>query len=532
MREISCSFLSPEPEVTLVSAFPRPFDVAVAAARTCYSSSGIVTAEQVAGDDLPEEAARQRARERRDALAQEIFRAGHHTVFQHAHFQFALRNVSRQFVWSFLHSHPFYNSEQVSQRYVPVKPGYYAIPPLSGEALAVYEETVRSQFAAYHALKERLKGPASREYFRRFPARARHPEKWQRDIERKAMEVARYVLPIATFTYLYHTVSALTLLRYHRMCRLLDAPLEQQMVVEKMVRCLLAYSPEHQCLLEEPISLEETPEFTFFHRAKEGDVSSASFRREFDASLEGRISKLVGWKTNNETLLADSVREVLGLPKSALTDDEAIHLALDPRRNPLLAQTLNVTTHGKLTRCLVHPAYTFRKRLSHAADSQDQRHRTTPASRPALALHVDSDPDYVVPELVNTDEECTRRYRQSMEQSWEGMRRLRTLGVPQEFALYLLPNALCIRFTESADLLSLRHKHAMRLCYNAQEEIWRASLEEVQQIQQVNPRIGAFLLPPCRLRALANQHPPCPEGTRFCGVPVWRYEVQEYRRLI
>ena len=43
---------------------------------------------------------------------------GHHTVYQHAHFEFGLENVSRQFVWSFLHAHPFYNSEQQSQRYV------------------------------------------------------------------------------------------------------------------------------------------------------------------------------------------------------------------------------------------------------------------------------------------------------------------------------------------------------------------------------------------------------------------------------
>ena len=57
----------------------------------------------------------------RDRIARSIFEAGHHTTLQHAHFQFALSGVSRQFLWTFLHSHPFYNSEQVSQRYVEVK---------------------------------------------------------------------------------------------------------------------------------------------------------------------------------------------------------------------------------------------------------------------------------------------------------------------------------------------------------------------------------------------------------------------------
>ena len=59
-----------------------------------------------------------------------------------------------------------------------------------------------------------------------------------------------------------------------------------------------------------------------------------------------------------------------------------------------------------------------------------------------------------------------------------------------EFAAYLLPNAVAIRFTESADLLNLHHKCAMRLCYIAQEEIWRASLDEALQIREVIPRIG------------------------------------------
>ena len=48
----------------------------------------------------------------RESIGPLTFEAGHHTVYQHAHFEFGLENVSRQFVWSFLHSHPFYNSEQ------------------------------------------------------------------------------------------------------------------------------------------------------------------------------------------------------------------------------------------------------------------------------------------------------------------------------------------------------------------------------------------------------------------------------------
>ncbi len=170
--------------------------------------------------------------------------------------------------------------------------------------------------------------------------------------------------------------------------------------------------------------------------------------------------------------------------------------------------------------------------MSHAGDSQNQRHRMTPASRPILETHLTSEPDYVTPPLVLTDEAARLKYVEAMGIAWDGFHRLRSLGVPDQFALYLLPNAVNIRFTESANLLDLRHKHAMRLCYNAQEEIWRASLDEALQIREVNPRIGRHLLPPCNLRQMAGMTPICPEGSRYCGERVWTYRLEDYQRTI
>ncbi|MGH8103502.1 MAG: FAD-dependent thymidylate synthase, partial [bacterium] len=157
-------FLSEEPEVVLVNGFTRAFDNAVAAARTCYSAKGIITPEEVAGELATDPEKAEEIRRRRVELAKDIFEAGHHTVFQHAHFQFALNRVSRHFVWSFLHSHPFYNSEQVSQRYVEVKPDTYFVPMLDGESREVYEGCVAMQMDAYHRLIELLTAPAGAEY--------------------------------------------------------------------------------------------------------------------------------------------------------------------------------------------------------------------------------------------------------------------------------------------------------------------------------------------------------------------------------
>lgn len=524
------AFRSPAPIVTLVNCFDRPFENAVATARTCYSAKGIVTPEQVGA-----------APEVRDRIATSTYEAGHHTTLQHAHVQFAITNVSRQFIWTFLHSHPFYNSEQVSQRYVRVHPDAMAVPPLEGEALAVYERTLAQQTSAYERLIELLTPPVEDLYYKIFPARAPrspaagmasepHPmaKRW---IPKKAQEIARYVLPVATFAYLYHTVSVLTLLRYYRLCQQPDAPTETRIVVEAMVRQLLAFDPLFETILEEPLPLEETLEARFWEGMGESSCQ-ASFVREFDAELEGRTSKLVSWKPDNEALLAGAVREVLGVPRSALDDEQAIALVMDPASNTYFGEALNLTSLSKLSRTLVHPHYTFRKKLSHTADSQDQRHRMTPGSRPLLYAYLGDEPDYITPQLVLLSEPARRLYDETMALTWDAIRRLRSLGTPAEFCAYLLPNAVAVRFTESADLLSLHHKLKMRLCYNAQEEIFAASRDEALQIQEINPVIGRYLGAPCTLRQAAGTRPYCPEGDRYCGVPVWKLSIAEYDRIL
>jgi len=511
---------SAAPRVRITRRFEAPFSTILTAARTCYSSKGVVRDEDLKPGG--------------EGLARELHAAGHHTTIEHAYFQFSLENVSRQFLWSFLHAHPFYNSEQVSQRYVKVKPDACFVPPLHGEALDVYREGLEQQFAFYRELMERLHPLAADAYDARFPARKRRRDRYGKEIEKKAREIARYVLPVATFAYLYHTVSALTILRYWRMCGQPGVAHEQRLVVGMMVEALLEADPRYLMLVEEPIPAEETPEAKFF--AGRPALGAAGVRKEFvaefDRSLGGRVSKLVDWKARGEEELARAVREVLGLPSSALSDDEAIELAVAPSRNAILGESLNVTTLDRLTRAMHHPGYTFRRKISHTADSQDQRHRTTPASRPILAAHATGEPDFVTPGLVRQDPAVQARFEEMMERIWERIGRLARLGVPDEFALYLLPNAVAVRYTESTDFLALRHKLVMRLCYLAQEEIWRASVDEAQQVLEVHPRLGRHLLPPCGVRKEAGTTPWCPEGARFCGEPVWDYDLDAYRRVI
>ena len=213
------------------------------------------------------------------------------------------------------------------------------------------------------------------------------------------------------------------------------------------------------------------------------------------------------------------MRRVLG--RVDLSDDEALALALDPAKNPYRLETLNVSTHSPLMRTLAHAHYTFRKKLSHTADSQDQRHRMVPGSRPLLSRSVPARVDVIEPELIRDDPACHALFTEAVEAAWDARARLLARGVAPELALYVLPNALAIRFEESGALLDLLHKWTMRTCLNAQREIWQASMDEIAEVRAVHPELVRHVGPPCFVRS-GLVRPRCTEGTHFCGVPVWR----------
>jgi thymidylate synthase ThyX len=501
--------LTGPPVVTLRSASAHPYDGAIAAARTCYSPR-VVGPEEVTPSQ-------------RDSIGPLTFEAGHHTVYQHAHFEFGLENVSRQFVWSFLHSHPFYNSEQSSQRFVRLDETRAYVPlGLSPEARAVYDRAVEGAWEAYRRLSELLKEGTLRilSDLRHLTPGAsdKRRKKVQREAEKKAIETARYVIPVAAFTSMVHTVSGIVLHRLWRMMRTGDAPREGEPVVAAMVARVKELDPAFfERVGEGPLAADQVVEARLPRLAAGGDAEAA----RLDALLGGRTSLLVDFTARGEETTAEAVRAVFGATPDTLPDPEALERALDPSQNRYRLETLQLAVHSPLTRALHHSSYTFLKKLSHTADSQDQRHRMVPGSRPLMTMTDTARPDYVTPPLVAADPRALAVYQEAMARAWAAKNRLLELGVPLESALYVLPNAKALRFHESGSLLYLAHKWVMRTCFNAQEEIYRASMDELEQVRAVHPRLVRHMGPPCVLRH-GRITPTCTEGEHFCGVPVWR----------
>ncbi len=361
------------PRVTLRNSFDHPFDSAMAAARTCYSPR-LIGPEEI-------------TEKQRVNIGSSTYFGGHHTVYQHAHFEFGLENISRQFVWSYLHAHPFYNSEQQSQRYVRLDlPQAYVpaeAPGFGAAERAIYEKAVARAWEHYRELTRVLE-PTTREILNDIwhvgaMSHARRVQKVERQSEKRAIELARYVLPVAAFTTMVHTLSGIVLYRLWRMCAASDTPTEARQVVGEMVARVRESDPEFLDRFgNEPLDVA-----TEFEAApRDGE----EFAREFDARLAGATSRLIDYSPRAIESMAEAYRGVMSLRAEECSDAEALDRMLNPARNPYRRETLNVGVHAPTMRPLDHAHFTFAKKISHTADSQDQRHRMVPGSRPLLTL--------------------------------------------------------------------------------------------------------------------------------------------------
>lgn len=443
-------------------------------------------------------------------------------------FEFELENVSRAVLHDFLHAHPFYNTSQQSQRYVRLVEPRFTVPPFKQtEIRRLFERGVQESWNVYTELTDLLADElAGQRQLEQLGMAGKR--KMQREIQERAMEAARYALCVAFHASLIYTIDGVTL---WRLVRLQNLTWEAAHIVQQMVSQVQAIDPWFfEQLNRYPVpKSEDLPERQVIHVAPD----DAEFQREFDGGLAGLKSRLVDYTPNAEGMIAQAVRVVLRLPGSRLSDDAALELALNPAKNPYFLDPLNLTMAAPLAKALGHAQYSFQKKLSHVADSQNQRHRTIPSSRAVSILMNPMTPDYVMPALIARTREARERFEAWMREVWQIRNACREAGALAEYANYLLPQGTAIRMIETGALMHLWYKFVNRSCLRAEEEIWLTTMQEIEQIRAVHPRIGEKLGPPCFVRKLAHQGQEleeelgkvryCNQGRLYCRQPVWSF---------
>ena len=152
-----------------------------------------------------------------------------------------------------------------------------------------------------------------------FPGRAkakgRQAERRFADaVQKRAQEVARYVLPLATPAHLYHTINGLTLLRYHVLASQPDVPSEVRAIVDRMVAEVLAVDPYFLGAPGFPLDLRlldtgETLEARALDEWRgalaQPEAETAAARDAFDEALGPYDSRLIGYDADAERVMAE-----------------------------------------------------------------------------------------------------------------------------------------------------------------------------------------------------------------------------------
>lgn len=106
---------------------------------------------------------------------------------------------------------------------------------------------------------------------------------------------------------------------------------------------------------------------------------------------------------------------------------------------------------------------------------------------------------YVTPKTISGKPDALNRYQELMNEINSAYEELQSLGVPNEDARMVLPNACCTTFEVSFNLRSLMHFMNERLCTRAQWEIRELAQKMRDEVLVYFPELMDYLVPKCEM---------------------------------
>ena len=216
--------------VILLAYTPNPEHTVAAAAKLCYSSSGITTLNENLTD------------EKAAAFVEMLSEIGHESPIEHASFTFGIEGVSRSLLAQ-ITRHRMASFSVKSQRYVREGSFEYVTPPEIAaipEAKELYDDIMAEDQKRYDRLTELLK----EKHIKTFLAEGKDEKTADRLAEKKAIEDARFVLPNACETQMVMTMNARSLMNFFKIRCCKRAQWEIQDVANQMLALVSKVAPE------------------------------------------------------------------------------------------------------------------------------------------------------------------------------------------------------------------------------------------------------------------------------------------------
>lgn len=215
--------------VKLLSYTPEPEKLIAAAAKLCYSKSGI---EDILENLTPENTG---------SFIQMLLDMGHESPFEHVSFTFGIEGVSRSLLAQ-ITRHRIASYSVKSQRYVSEKNFEYITPPEIAdipEAAEIFSDAMAAAGDYYIQLADILK----EKHYQSLINEGLDEKTARRSAEKRAIEDARFVLPNACETKMAVTMNVRSLYNFfaHRCCN--RAQWEIRFLADEMLRLVKEKAP-------------------------------------------------------------------------------------------------------------------------------------------------------------------------------------------------------------------------------------------------------------------------------------------------
>ncbi|HOP09397.1 MAG TPA: FAD-dependent thymidylate synthase [Candidatus Methanofastidiosa archaeon] len=159
-----------------------------------------------------------------------------------------------------------------------------------------------------------------------------------------------------------------------------------------------------------------------------------------------------------------------------------------------------------------HIKFTFSvEGVSRACTHQLVRHRVASYTQQSQRYVRIEDLNPVVPPTIGANDEANKVYLEEIERIKGTYSRLVQMGIPNEDARFILPNAATTNIVVTMNARELRHFFKFRCCERAQWEIRDVANRMLDSCKAVAPRIFKKAGPTC----VCEGH--CPEGDLSCG---------------
>ncbi len=420
---------------------------------------------------------------------------GHASVAEHAVLHLAIEGASR-LALEVVESARLASYTEKSTRYQKWDPEAFHRPAeLEGHPLRhLYETTVRRLFHTYQAIQEPVQ-----EVMRRYhpPREGETPERWEKRVRTRYMDVCRFLLPAATLANVGMTVNARVLA--HTLRKMLAHPLaEVRELATRMKEVALREAPTLVRYVEPDKALQQAlanaqqwaqdAAPTSQHPSREENFENDQWLRlvHYDPDGESRVMAAILYRVSQEPYerWLKRVRRMSPTQREALMRDLLAHLG--PHDVPL--------------RELEHVVYTVDVVLDQGAYYELKRHRMMTLTPQILTARL----GYAIPRaIVEAGVEPT--YREAMEQARETYEQLATWN--PYVAAYVVPNGFRRRALFTFNARQAYHLVQLRAAKNAHFSMRRFALRLAEVLRRAHPALFAFLqLPETTWKAIEQAH--------------------------